>query len=56
MTTLAGAIEIQMLADLARLKKDMDAAKGMVGDATREMQRYADLVKGFISVYLVRRG
>lgn len=46
MTTLAGAIEIQMLADLARLKKDMDAAKGMVGDATREMQRYADLVKG----------
>jgi hypothetical protein len=46
MTTLAGAIEIQMLADLARLKKDMDAAKGMVGDAAREMQRYADLVKG----------
>lgn len=46
MTTLAGAIEIQMLADLARLKKDMDAAKGMVAAATREMQRYADLVKG----------
>ncbi len=45
MTTLAGAIEIQMLADLARLKKDMDAAKGMVGDATREMQRYADFAK-----------
>lgn len=45
MTTLAGAIEIQMLADLARLKKDMDAAKGMVGDAAREMQRYADTVK-----------
>ena len=45
MSTLAGAIEIQMLADLARLKKDMDAAKGMVGDAAREMQRYADLAK-----------
>lgn len=45
MTTLAGAIEIQLLADLARLKKDMDAAKGLVGDATRDMQRYADMAK-----------
>ncbi|GCL61488.1 hypothetical protein [Pseudaquabacterium pictum] len=43
--TIAGAIEIQMLADLARLKKDMDQAKGMVGSATAEMQRYADITK-----------
>jgi hypothetical protein len=33
-----GAIEIQMLADLARLRQDMQQAKGIVGDAAASMQ------------------
>ena len=32
--SVLGSIEIQMLADLARLKSDMDQAKRVVGDAT----------------------
>ena len=33
-----GAIEIQMLADLARLRQDMQQAKGIVGEAAASMQ------------------
>lgn len=33
-----GAIEIQMLADLARLRQDMAQAKGIVGEAAASMQ------------------
>ena len=36
-----GGIEIQMLADLARLRQDMDGAKGIVGKATDEMGKMA---------------
>lgn len=45
MSSILGAIEIQMLADLARLKQDMDQAKNLVGNASKEMQRMADLAK-----------
>jgi hypothetical protein len=41
-TTAIGSIEIQMLADLARLRADMNDAKTVVGNATQEMQRMAD--------------
>ena len=33
-----GTLEIQMLADLGRLKSDMDKAKGLVGDASTQMR------------------
>ena len=36
-----GGIEIQMLADLARLRQDMTDAKGIVGKATDEMGKMA---------------
>lgn len=36
--TVLGAIEIQMLADLARLRQDMQQAKGIVGEAAASMQ------------------
>lgn len=45
MSNVLGAVEIQMLADLARLKADMDQAKSLVGNAAKEMQRAADMVK-----------
>ena len=45
---IAGQIEIQMMADLARLKKDMDEAKGIVGNAAAAMGSAMDFVKGAI--------
>lgn len=45
MSAVIGGIEIQMLADLARLRQDMTQAKGLVGNATQEMQRMAGAVK-----------
>jgi hypothetical protein len=39
---ILGAIEIQMLADLARLRQDMTQAKAVVGDAARSMQSAVD--------------
>jgi hypothetical protein len=39
-----GAIEIQMLADLSRLKSDMESAKGIVGTASSQMQSAARAV------------
>lgn len=44
-STVIGGIEIQMLADLARLRQDMTQAKGLVGNATADMQRMANTVK-----------
>lgn len=41
MSSVLGAIEIQMLADLARLKKDMDEAKNIVGTSVRGIQDLA---------------
>ena len=41
MSNVIGAIEIQMLADLARLKKDMDDAKAIVGTSVRGIQDLA---------------
>jgi hypothetical protein len=49
MSTVIGGIEIQMMADLARLKQDMDQAKAMVGTAAKAMQASGDLVKGVFS-------
>lgn len=46
MSNIAGSIELQFLADLARLRQDMDQAKGLVGNAAKEMKRAADSVKG----------
>jgi hypothetical protein len=43
MSAILGAIEIQMLADVARLRKDMDEAKGVV---TSTMGGIANVVKG----------
>lgn len=43
--SVLGAIEIQMLADVARLRQDMSDAKGIVGDASAQMQRAADGLK-----------
>jgi hypothetical protein len=40
-----GAIEIQMMADLARLRQDMDQAKGIVGTGASQMQAAANGVK-----------
>lgn len=42
---IAGAIEIQMLADLARLRKDMSEANSVVGTAAKSMQAAFDLAK-----------
>ncbi len=51
MSFVIGGIEIQMMADLARLRQDMDQARGMVGTAARAMQTSADMVKtAFISI------
>ncbi len=40
-----GSIEIQMLADLARLRQDMNDAKGIVGKATADMSKMAGTLK-----------
>ena len=39
-----GTIEIQMMADLSRLRSDMDQAKGIVGNASSQMQSAAHAV------------
>jgi hypothetical protein len=41
-----GAIEIQLLADVARLRTDMESAKGVVSGASKDMQSAANMVKG----------
>jgi tape measure domain-containing protein len=46
---IAGTIEIQMLADLARIKKDMDEARGVVEGATGKMTRAIDFLKGALA-------
>jgi hypothetical protein len=45
-----GAIEIQMLADLARLRQDMDSAKGIVGAAAKTMQGALSVVGAGLSI------
>ena len=40
-----GSLEIQLLADLARLKKDMDDVKGLVGGAMSTIERSVGLAK-----------
>lgn len=40
-----GALEIQMYADVARLRADMDQAKKLVGDSMQDIQRAVDLAK-----------
>ena len=43
---IAGALEIQLMADVARLRADMDAGRRTVEDATTRMGRAAGLAKG----------
>ena len=38
---IAGSLEIQMMANLARLQSDMDSAKRMVGSATSQIEQAA---------------
>jgi hypothetical protein len=42
---IAGTLEIQMMADMARLKKDMDEAKGIVGAASDKISSAANFAK-----------
>ena len=42
---IAGTLEIQMLANMARLQKDMDEAKRSVGGAMAEITKMVDLAK-----------
>lgn len=42
----AGVIEIQMMADLARIKRDMDEARGIVGGAVDRMDSAVSMLKG----------
>ena len=40
-----GTLTIQMLSDMAQLKRDMGDAKSVVGDAMGEISKYADMAK-----------
>ena len=42
---IAGSIEIQLMAGIARLQKDMDQARGVVNKATNDMARAANVAK-----------
>lgn len=46
---IAGQIEIQMLADLARLKRDMDEAKNVVVGTTDRMNRAFDVMRNVLA-------
>lgn len=46
---LAGTLEIQLLADVARLQKDMDEAKRSVGTAMSSIQKSVDVAKTAIA-------
>lgn len=41
-----GTLEIQLLADMARLQRDMDTAKSSVGDAMKSIEGYVNIAKG----------
>jgi tape measure domain-containing protein len=45
MSTLIGEMEIRLRADIARLQRDMDDARRVVGDATASMTRAANTAK-----------
>lgn len=45
---VAGSLEIQMLANLARLQQDMNQAKTVVGGAVRDMSRNIDELKSLL--------
>jgi tape measure domain-containing protein len=59
---IAGALEIQMMADLSRIQRDMNGAVGIVGSATDRMGSAVDrlrtgfgnLAAAYVSVQLVR--
>lgn len=46
---LAGTLELQLLANVARLREDMDAARSIVESSTAAMQRAADGVKAALA-------
>lgn len=46
---IAGSIEIQLLANVARLQKDMDQARQAVGNATAGMERAANAAKAALA-------
>jgi hypothetical protein len=46
---IAGRLEIQLTADVARLAKDMNDAKRVVGGAMQDIERYADIAKNALA-------
>lgn len=47
---IAGRLEIEMMAQLARLSKDMQEAKRIVGGATKEIERMAGSAKNVLAM------
>src|SRR3954471_20900239 len=45
MSTLAGSLEIQLFANVARLAKDMSEARGVVGSAMKDVERAVEGAK-----------
>lgn len=48
---IAGTLEIELLANLARLQKDMDAAKGAVGDAMGSINKAVGIAKTALGAF-----
>ena len=46
---IIGDMEIRLRADIARLQRDMDSARQVVGNATAGMERAANAAKGAIA-------
>jgi tape measure domain-containing protein len=49
MSAIIGEMEIRLRADIARLQRDMDSARRVVGDATAGMSRAADAAKAALA-------
>ena len=54
--SVLGSLEIQLLADLARLRQDMDGAKNIVGSGMREIERMAGTAKAALGALGVTLG
>jgi len=53
---LAGTLEIQMLANMARLQQDMTQAKGMVGDAMKNIESFVASAKAALGALGISLG
>lgn len=53
---IAGALEIQLLADVARLRKDMGEAKNIVGGTMKEIERTVSKLKDIFGAGFVAAG